>query len=115
MKTIKYENGKKIFTLNRADDGSWDLDGKLAKTDAAELFTDNLGNLNAVEFLPADTDFKPSGIHVTITLKSKTLELTLGQTTPDDSTYLKTGDNKLYLIANTNRARLTKERKEFLP
>lgn len=115
VKTIKYENGKKIFTLSRADDGSWDIDGKLAKADAAELFAGNLGNLNAVEFLPAETDFKPSGIKVTITLKTKTLELALGQTTPDDSTYLKTGDGKLYLIANTNRNRLTKERKEFLP
>lgn len=114
IKEIVYTKGKRAFTLTN-DGGTWQLDGKPAKQEAARTFAENLGLLNAVDFPPVDDEFKPSGVSIAITLQDRQIELALGQTNADDNTYLKTSEGKLYLIANTNRTRLTKERKEFVP
>ncbi|MDD5110519.1 MAG: DUF4340 domain-containing protein [Patescibacteria group bacterium] len=111
---IKYVRNKQTFTLTRSD-SSWLLDGKPALQSAADLFADNLGNLNALDFAATSTDFKPSGITIGITLKDREIGLTLGQTLADESAYLKTSDGKMYLLANTNVIRLTKTRKDFTP
>ena len=114
VKEIKYTRGRQSFTLTN-DSGTWQLDGKSAKQETANTLAESLGVLNAVDFPPQDDEFKPSGISIAITLQDRQVEFVLGQTNADDNTYLKTSDGKLYLIANTNRSRLTKERKEFVP
>lgn len=114
IQEIKYQRGRLKFTLAKID-GAWQLDGKPANQDAGNLFAANLAHLNAVEFLPSDTEFKPLGITVGLTLKDRQIELTLGAAPQPDEAYLKTSDGKMYLLANTNRTRLTKERKEFVP
>ncbi len=114
IQEIKYQRGRVKFTLAK-NNGAWQLDGKPANQDAANLFATNLANLNATDLLSTNTVFKPIGITIGLTLKDKQLELTLGEAPRKDEAYLKTSDGKLFWLANTNRTRLTKERKEFVP
>lgn len=114
IQEIKYQRGRTKFTLAR-NSGEWLLDGKPARNEVAQLFADNLANLNAMEILPPDTKFTPIDITIGLTLNDRQMELRLGKAPRDDEAYLKTSDGKLYWLANTNRTRLTRERKEFVP
>jgi len=114
VQEITYQRSRQRFTLTRKD-SQWQLDGSPAKQEAADLFAENLGNLNALEFVAPETEFKPLNITIGITTKDKSFELVLGQAPKKDEAFLKSSDGKLYLLANTNRVRLTKERKEFVP
>ncbi|MDO8560439.1 MAG: DUF4340 domain-containing protein [bacterium] len=114
IQEIKYRRGREQFTLARTN-GQWELDGKPANQQAADLLASNIANLNVVEFLPPDTTFTPLNIVIGLTLKDRQMELALGKAPNADEAYLKTDDGKMYLLANTNRARLEKTRKEFAP
>ena len=114
IQEMRYRRGREQFTLARKD-GAWLLDGKPANQQQASLLASNIANLNAVEFLPDDTAFTPLNIVIGLTLNDRQMELNLGKAPNDDEAYLKTGDGKMYLLANTNRARLDKTRKDFLP